>query len=253
MTDLEMEDPFPDQIAVIGIKVRDRGEVKKSRTKDPTLRVGDLVILELENDCTFGKVYEAPQLRPFTPPMRVMKPTLRKATEGDKLDISRHQRLVNEAHEFFLERTQALGLQLKLVEIYGSFQRRGLTFTYTAECRIDFRQLVKDLARRFGCRIEMRQISTREEAARLSGVDTCGLVLCCASFLTDFKPINAKGWREDAPYSGIESHRIGVCGRLKCCLLFEEEGWSLTGRNTQPLIHLSRRESPSAKDDPLTT
>lgn len=251
MTDSEMEPPFPDQIAVIGIKVRDRGEVKKSRTKDPTVRVGDYVMVELENDCTFAKVYEAPMFVPFTPPMRVMKPTLRKATEEDKLAISRHQRLVNEAHEFCLERTQALGLQMKLVEIYGSFLRRALTFTYTAESRIDFRQLVKDLARRFGCRIEMRQISTREEAARLSGVDTCGLILCCASFLTDFKPINPRGWREDASFSGIESHRIGVCGRLKCCLLFEEEEWSIT-RRTQPLIHLSRRQSPKSINDPLT-
>ena len=68
MTDLESEGPFPDRIAVIGIKVRDRGEVKKSRTKDPTVRVGDLVMLELENDCTFGKVYEAPTFLPFSPP-----------------------------------------------------------------------------------------------------------------------------------------------------------------------------------------
>ena len=252
MTDLELEEPFPDQIAVVGVKVRDRGEVKKSRTKDPTLRVGDLVMLELEGECTFGKVYAAPQFLPFTPPMRVMKPTIRKATEEDKLAIARHEKLVNEAHKFCLERTEALGLQMKLVEIYGSFQRRALTFTYTAESRVDFRQLVKDLARQFGCRIEMRQISTREEAATLSGVDTCGLILCCASFLTDFKPINPKGWREDVPHSVIESHRIGVCGRLKCCLMFEEEGWSLTRRTTQPLIHLSRRQSHKVKDDPLT-
>ena len=251
MTEIDREESYPDKVAVIGIKVRDRGEVKKSRTKDPTVRVGDLVMLELENDCTFGKVYEAPIFLPFTPPMRVMKPALRKATEEDMQAISRHQRLVKEAHEFCLERTEALELPMKLVEIYGSFQRRALTFTYTADSRIDFRQLVKDLARRFGCRIEMRQISTREEAARLSGVDTCGLILCCASFLTDFKPINPKGWREDAPHSGIESNRIGVCGRLKCCLLFEEEGWAIT-RRTPPLIHLSRRQNPRTKDDTLT-
>ena len=253
MLDLETQESFPDHIAVVGVKIRDRGEVKKSRTQDPNLQIGDLVILELENDCTFGKVYSKPQILPFTPPMRVMRPTLRKATKEDVQTISRHERLVNEAHEFYLERIRALGLQMKLVEIYGSFQRRALTFTYTAENRIDFRQLVKDLARRFGCRIEMRQISTREEAAQLSGVDTCGLILCCASFLTDFKPINPKGWRDDGHYSAIDSHRIGVCGRLKCCLMFEEEGWSLTPRTNQPLIHLSRREGHKSKDDSLTT
>ena len=241
MPDLEMTEPFPERIAVVGVKVRDRGEVKKSRTNDPTLRIGDLVMLELEDDCTFGKVYVEPQYFPFTPPMRVMKTTLRRATEDDEMAISRHQRLVKEVQEFCLERMPALGVHLKLVEIYGSFQRRALTITYTAESRVDFRQLVKDLARRFGSRIEMRQISTREEAARLSGVDTCGLILCCATFLTDFKPINPRGWRDDPSYSAIESHRIGVCGRLKCCLMFEEEGWSLT------------RRSPPTPDSPFPT
>ena len=253
MPELEIEETFPERIAVVGVKVRDRGEVKKTRTEDPTLRIGDLVMLELEEDYTYGKVYSTAQFLPFSPPMRVMKSTLRKATKDDERAIAQHQRLMEEGGEFCLERIEALGLQMKLVEVYGSFQRRALTFTYTAENRIDFRQLVKDLARRFGCRIEMRQISTREEAGRLSGVDTCGLVLCCASFLTDFKPINPKGWRGDSPVSASDSHRVGVCGRLKCCLMFEEDGWTLTRRNPQPLIHPTRRGSPRAEQDQLTT
>ena len=234
-------DSFPETVAIIGVKVRDTGEVKKTRTDDHTLRQGDHVILMLDNDQTYGKVYTNPQFLPFTPPMRVMCTTLRKATEDDERTILRHQKLVEEGRTFCLERVEALKLEMKLVEVYSSFQRRTLTFTYTAEGRVDFRQLVKDLARRFGCRIEMRQISSREEAGRLSGVDTCGLVLCCASFLTDFKPINPKGGRNGGQWFGGDSHRIGVCGRLKCCLMFEEEGWSLTRRQTQPLIQPSRR------------
>ena len=235
MLNLELRETYPERIAVVGVKVRDRGEVKKTRTEDPSLRIGDHVILELDNDQTYGTVYSHPQYLPFIPPMRVMKSMLRKATDEDERAISRHERLVQEGSEFCLDRITALGLQMKLVEVYGSFQRRVLTFTYTAEGRVDFRQLVKDLARRFGCRIEMRQISSREEAGRLSGVDTCGLVLCCASFLTDFKPTNPKGWRGEGSLAGVDGHRIGVCGRLKCCLMFEEEGWSLTHRN-QPQI-----------------
>lgn len=253
MPNLEIEEPLPERIAVVGVKVRDRGEVKKTRTDDMTLRQGDMVMLELENDYTYGKVYTEPQFLPFTPPMRVMKSALRKATEEDERAIGRHQVLIEEGREFFLERSRALGLQMKLVEVFGSFQRRALTFTYTADNRVDFRQLVKDLARRFGCRIEMRQISTREEAGRLSGVDTCGLILCCASFLTDFKPMNTKGWRADGPVSGADSHRIGVCGRLKCCLMFEEEGWTLSRRDPQPLIHPTRRENSRAARDRVTT
>lgn len=236
-----IEDSSLERIAVVGVKVRDRGEIKKTKTDDPDLRIGDLVMLELDGDQTFGKVYSTPQLFPFSPPMRVMKSTLRKATPEDLRAIARHEQLVEEGRAFFLERVDALGLHMKLVEIYGSFLRRSLTFTYTADTRIDFRQLVKDLARRFGCRIEMRQISTREEAGRLSGVDTCGLVLCCASFLTDFKPIHPRGWRGEGGSLGSENHRIGVCGRLKCCLMFEEEGWTLTRRKSQPLIHPNRR------------
>ncbi len=240
MIDEESADSFPETVAVVGVKVRDWGEVKKTRTDDPSIQIGDYVILALDNDQTYGKVYENPQFLPFSPPMRVMRTTLRKATEEDQRTISRHQKLVEEARTFCLERITALDLEMKLVEIYGSLQRRTLTFTYTAQDRVDFRQLVKDLARQFGCRIEMRQISSREEAGRISGVDTCGLVLCCASFLTDFKPINPKGGREEGQWSG-DSHRIGVCGRLKCCLMFEEEGWAPTRRQSQPLIHPSRR------------
>ncbi len=236
----DVDGPFPETIAVIGVKVRDSGEVKKTRTDDDSLRIGDFVILALDNDQTFGKVYSNPQFLPFTPPMRAMRTTLRKATEDDKRTINRHQQLVEEGRAFCLDRVMTLNLELKLVEVFSSFQRRTLTFTYTAEGRVDFRLLVKDLARRFGCRIEMRQISSREEAGQLSGVDTCGLVLCCASFLTDFKPLHPKGDRGNTQWGG-DSHRIGVCGRLKCCLMFEEEGWTLTRRQPQPLIQLSRR------------
>ena len=233
---------MPETIAVVGVKVRDLGEVKKTRAEGINLTVGDWVILDLEQDQTYGKVYQSPLHLPFSPPMRVMRSVIRKANEEDERTIGRQQRLAQEGREFFFERIEALGLSMKLVEVYGSLSRRALTFTYTAEDRIDFRQLVKDLARRFGCRIEMRQISTREEAGRLGGVDTCGLVLCCASFLTDFKPVYPRG-RGDGPQGNVDGHRIGVCGRLKCCLLYEDENWNLIPRKPQTLIRPAKRGS----------
>ncbi len=178
----ENDETYPDQVIVVGVKVRDLGEVRKARTDDPSIQAGDWVLLDLENDPTFGKVYLPPQYLPFSPPMRAMRKIIRKANEEDERGIVRQQRLAQEGHDFCLELIASLGLEMKLVEVFGSLLRRSLTFTYTADERIDFRQLVKDLARQFGCRIEMRQISTREEAGRISGVDTCGLVLCCASF-----------------------------------------------------------------------
>ena len=238
-SEIDQEPPYPDSIIVVGVKVRDCGEVRIARTEDADLVCGDYVLITLEGDTTYGKVYIQPHRQPFIPPMRVIQSILRKATPEDLQTIEQQQKISADGIAFCRERAEALGLHLKLVEVYGSFQRRVLTFCYTAESRVDFRQLVKDLARHFSCRIEMRQISSREEARRLSGVDTCGLVLCCASFLTDFKPVNLKLSRRESSWSG-DSHRIGVCGRLKCCLMFEQDDWPGTRTETQPLIRPSR-------------
>lgn len=236
MSELEEESPHPEWVTVVGLKIRDQGEIKKARADGLVLETGDHVMLELEGELTFGTVWTPPQPQPFIPPMRAMRSVLRKATEPEEAAIAHQQKLAHDGMDFCRERVSALGLHMKLVEVFGSFQRRVLTFNYTAESRVDFRQLVKDLARHFSCRIEMQQISTREEAQRLSGVDTCGLVLCCANFLTDFKPINLKLSRSEWVWSN-DSHRIGVCGRLKCCLLFEQDEWYSP---PQELIQLTR-------------
>ena len=235
----DQEPSYPESVIVVGVKVRDCGEVRMASTEDDRLTLGDYVLLNLDGDTTYAKVYSLPHRQAFIPPMRVMQGILRKATPEDLKTIDQHRQISEDGISFCRERAEALGLHMKLVEVYGSFQRRVLTFCYTAESRVDFRQLVKDLARHFSCRIEMKQISSREEARRLSGVDTCGLVLCCASFLTDFKPVNLKLSRREQSWSG-DSHRIGVCGRLKCCLMFEQDDWPGTRTATQPLIRPSR-------------
>lgn len=237
--EMQQDEPFPESVIVTGIKIRDCGEVKKARTHDLSLKIGDYVMLQLDGELTYGTVCFPSHRQQFIPPMRVMRSILRKATSQDETAIVQQQQLAKEGLIICRERAEALDLQMKLVEVYGSFQRRLLTFCYTADGRIDFRQLVKDLARHFSCRIEMRQISTREEARRLSGVDTCGLVLCCASFLTDFKPVNLKLSRGEGSWAG-DSHRIGVCGRLKCCLMFEQDDWGEAQTANRELIHPTR-------------
>lgn len=238
-SDIDQEEVFPEWVTVVGLKIRDYGEVKTARTTDLTLKAGDHVLLELEKDTTYGTVFSPPHTQPFLPPMRVMRSVLRKATTEDEAAIAQQKELSASGIAFCRERALALGLQMKLVEVYGSLRRRALTFSYTAESRVDFRQLVKDLAREFNCWIEMRQISSRDEARRLSGVDTCGLVLCCSKFLTDFKPVNLKLSRREAAWSN-DAHRIGVCGRLKCCLMFENEDWPTSKTPGQQLIQPSR-------------
>lgn len=216
----ELSQPYPASVRLIGVKIRDCGEVKKLGTSEPSLRRGDRVLLEVDDEVTYGVVYTEPYTTPFIPPMRAMKSILRKANPDDLALIGRLERLSQEATAYCRMKATEYKLKLKLVEVYGAMQRRQLTFVYTADERIDFRNLVLDLARRFGGRIEMRQVGVRDEARRLGGIDTCGLVLCCASFLTDIKPVTIKQARNlGLP---VEDPRLlGICGRLKCCLMFE--------------------------------
>ncbi len=211
---------YPHCVRLTGVKVRNRGEVKKLGAAGLPLRTGDAVLIDVEGELTYGIVYIEPYSTPFLPPMRAMKSVLRLPDPEEKALIDRLEQLSQEASAYCRAKAVERGLHLKLVEVYGAMSCRQLTFVYTADERIDFRELVRDLARRFGGRIEMRQVGVREEAKRLGGIDTCGLVLCCASFLTDVKPITAKQAKKlEIPID--DPRLLGVCGRLKCCLLFE--------------------------------
>lgn len=234
----ELAQPYPAFVRLIGVKVRNRGEVKKLNAGSVAAGPGDPVILEHDGELTYGIVHTDPYTVPFSPPMRVMKSVLRVPTVEELAVIRRQPSLSREGIAFCREQTAALGLRMKMVEVYAALDRRQITFVYTADDRIDFRELVRILARRFHSRIEMRQIGAREEAKRLGGVDTCGLVLCCASFLTDFQPVSIKQARKlGVPVD--DPKLLGVCGRLKCCLMFEAmEANSLT-------IQPSRLISPS--------
>ena len=217
---IEEQEILLQTVRVAEVKIRNFGDAKKMNAGALDLRNGDRVMIEINRELTYGVLTEAPQAVPFIPPMRMMKTILRKATDDDLATISRHEQLAREGRTYCRERAKAHGLEIKLVEVYASFERRVLTFVYTSEERIDFRQLVRDLARRFGGRIEMLHINAREEAKRLGGVDTCGLPLCCASFMVDFESVSVKKARAYGAQFD-DSHLTGICGRLKCCLMFE--------------------------------
>lgn len=245
MTIEELVKAYPQSVRLTEVKIRDRGEVKKLDAGNLPLRTGDRVFLEVDGEVTYGVVYTAPYETPFIPPMRVLKPILRKANGEDAALVSRLERLSQEAMAYCRAKASEMKLRLKLVEVYGALQRRQLTFVYTADDRIDFRELVRDLARRFGGRIEMRQVGVREEARRLGGLDTCGLVLCCTSFLTEVKPVTVKQARTLGLQ--VEDPRLlGVCGRLKCCLMFEMmDAQGAASQSVQKLITPSRPTPPS--------
>ena len=209
-------------VSVAGIKVRDRGVIKKVGTGGTALVTGDRVILGMDHMITFGVVYETSHLTPFIPPMRDMKTILRKADGVDLNTISRHEARAREGMAYWRERIEAYRLPMKPYEVVCAFDHQKIIFTYTAEERVDFRMLVKDLARRFHARVEMRQIGARDEAKLIGGVGLCGLVLCCASFLTEFHPVTMKMVRaQGLPLD--DNKLLGLCGRLKCCLSYEYE------------------------------
>lgn len=239
MESLPTQEQHPENlqwIRLVGVKIRNHGEIKKLGAARLTLRKGDRVLLEADDEVTYGIVYTEPYTTPFLPPMRVMKSILKKPDPEEAALITRLEQLSQNASAYCRAKATELGLSLKLVEVYGAMHTRQLTFIYTADERIDFRELVRELAHRFGGRIEMRQIGARDEARRLGGIDTCGLVLCCASFLTDMKPVTAKQARKlDLPID--DPQLLGVCGRLKCCLMFEMmDAQGVIAPHTQQLI-----------------
>lgn len=240
-------DSYPNCVRLAGVKVRGRGEVKKLGATGLPLHAGDPVLIEVEDELTYGIVHTEPYSTPFLPPMRAMKSIVRLPDTDEKALIARLEQLSQNATVYCRARAAEIGLQLKLVEVYGALSRRQLTFVYTAEDRIDFRDLVRDLARRFGGRIEMRQVGVREEARRLGGIDTCGLVLCCASFLTDVKPITAKQAKK-MDLAIDDPRLLGVCGRLKCCLMFEM--MDAQGKIAPQAQHLITPTRPSSSSTP---
>jgi cell fate regulator YaaT (PSP1 superfamily) len=238
--------PWPTWVPLVGVKIRNRGEVKKLGSNGLSFSHGDPVLLDVDGEVTYGIIYTESYSAPFTPPMRAMKSILRKPDAEEAELITRLERLAEEAAGYCKAKAADLNIRLKLVEVYGAMDRRQLTFVYTADERIDFRELVRDLARRFGGRIEMRQVGVREEAKRLGGIDTCGLVLCCASFLTDVKPVTAKQAKNmDLPID--DPRLLGVCGRLKCCLMFEMmDAQGKIPSQPQQLITPTKVNSPSS-------
>ncbi|TAL09497.1 MAG: stage 0 sporulation protein [Nitrospirae bacterium] len=216
-------------VSITEIKVRDRGVAKKVGARDFALEPGDRVILEMNEEVTYGVVYGRPQRTPFVPPMRDMKTILRKADEADLQAIARQERLAGEAMAYWRDLIDAHRLPMKAVEVVPAFDHPKITFMFTADERVDFRMIVKELAGRFRTRIQMQQIGARDEAKHLGGLGVCGLVLCCASFLTEFKPVTMKMVRaQGLPMD--DNKLLGLCGRLKCCLAYEyEEGSRASG------------------------
>jgi cell fate regulator YaaT (PSP1 superfamily) len=196
-----------------------------------TPRAGEPVVVRTEAGPAFGTVvHAAPQVTERRqPPADSPHQVLRLATHDDVITRLKQQNLEREAHRIATLKVNERALGMKLTRVERAFDGSKMTFYFTADGRVDFRELVKELAAEFKTRIEMRQIGVRDEAKMLGGYGTCGRPLCCTTFLTSFEPVSIKMAKQQE-LSLNPSKLSGLCGRLKCCLRYELP-------NSQGVVH----------------
>jgi cell fate regulator YaaT (PSP1 superfamily) len=203
---------------VIGIRFKSCGKIYDFEANGVEVTKGDLVVAESEFGLTIGNVVI--ERHTVEAPERELKKVLRRASEEDLRQQHENVKLEEEAKDFFTERIMARGLMMKPVSTEVTLDRKRIIIYFTAEKRIDFRELVKDLAAKFKTRIEMRQIGVRDEAKFLGGMGVCGRELCCTRFLTFFEPISIKMAKRQELI--LNTGKLsGLCGRLMCCLGYE--------------------------------
>jgi Uncharacterized homolog of PSP1 len=184
------------------------------------LEKNDEVIVNTENGMSMGTVIADVKPVPFYPLPTGLKNIIRKATEEDVKIRKENETLEQESRQFCLEKIRERNLPMKLIDVECSFDKSQVIFYFTAENRVDFRELVKDLVQRFKIRIELRQIGARHEARMIKGLGICGREVCCASLIPNLDRVSVKMAKEQSV--SLNPEKIsGLCGRLMCCLSFE--------------------------------
>lgn len=207
---------------VIGVRFRQAGKIYFFAPGKLHIKKGDKVIVETARGVEFGSVAVAPKEVPDEEIMQPLKSVIRVATEEDKRNEEKNREKEKEAYDICLEKIRKHDLDMKLINAEYTFDNNKVLFYFTADGRIDFRQLVKDLAAIFKTRIELRQIGVRDETKILGGIGICGRCLCCHTYLSEFAPVSIKMAKEQN-LSLNQTKISGVCGRLMCCLKNEQE------------------------------
>ena len=213
-------------IKVVGIRFQRAGKIYYFDPLDYDLETAMHVIVETARGVEMGTVLIPPKEVEDDKVIQPLKPVIRVATDEDEKVMERNKEKEAEAYVICKEKIAKHGLEMKLVAAEYTFDNNKLLFYFTADGRIDFRELVKDLASVFRTRIELRQIGVRDETKMLGGIGICGRELCCKSYLTDFVPVSIKMAKEQN--LSLNPTKIsGVCGRLMCCLTNEEETYEV--------------------------
>jgi len=184
------------------------------------LVIGEQVVVQVERGEDMGKVLQMGELAQGKGRSRYLRQIIRKATDEDIAKLRDNEKLEQDAFRICQERIAARELRMRLVDVECQFDRNRITFYFTAEKRVDFRELVKDLAATFKTRIELRQIGVRDEARRMGGYGICGNKYCCSTFLREFEPVTLRMAKEQQ-LSLSPTKISGACGRLMCCLMYE--------------------------------
>ena len=207
---------------VIGVRFRDNGKIYYFSGGNLGVKIGDSVIVETARGVEYGRVVLGDREVEEEKIISTLKPVLRIATEEDEKIHRKNQEKSKEAFGICLKKIKKHGLEMKLIDCEYTFDNNKVLFYFTAEGRIDFRELVKDLASVFKTRIELRQIGVRDETKIMGGIGICGRNLCCNTFLSEFIPVSIKMAKEQN--LSLNPTKIsGVCGRLMCCLKNEQE------------------------------
>ena len=209
-------------IKVIGVRFRTAGKIYYFDPLDLDIQKGDNVIVETARGVEYGKVVQGIREVDEETIIQPLKPVIRVATPQDDITEAANKQKEKEAFRICLEKIAKHKLEMKLVDAEYTFDNNKVLFYFTADGRIDFRELVKDLASVFKTRIELRQIGVRDETKILGGIGCCGRILCCHTHLPEFVPVSIKMAKEQN-LSLNPSKISGCCGRLMCCLKHEEE------------------------------
>ena len=216
---------------VIGVRFKNTGKVYYFDPNGVTLDKGDRAIVETARGVECGEVAMENRDVPEDSIVQPLRKVVRKATKEDLQKVEENHKKEKSAFKACERRIAARGLEMKLVDVEYTFDNSKILFYFTADGRVDFRELVKDLAGMFRTRIELRQIGVRDEAKMLGGIGICGRPFCCGSFLGGFTPVSIKMAKEQ----GLSLNPVkisGSCGRLMCCLKYEQEAYQGLRRNT---------------------
>lgn len=217
-------------IKVIGVRFRQAGKIYNFSPADFQVKVGDHVIVETARGIEYGSVVQ--EIREVADDKVIMplKSVIRIATEEDDKKAIENNEKEKKAFKICKEKIAKHGLEMKLIETEYTFDNNKVLFYFTADGRIDFRELVKDLASVFKTRIELRQVGVRDETKMLGGIGICGRPLCCNTYLSEFIPVSIKMAKEQS--LSLNPTKIsGICGRLMCCLKNEQEAYEELNSN----------------------